>query len=121
MVRQSRLRSRFMNIDVLRLSILTVLAGGKQHGYGLLRQIEELSSASVRPATGTLYRVLDLLERDGLIIEDGGEVIDGRFRRYFALTAAGRDELAASVALFGEITANAKQRLARRSPATPAR
>jgi DNA-binding PadR family transcriptional regulator len=109
-----------VNIDVLRLSILTVLADGKQHGYGLLRQIEELSGASVRPATGTLYRVLDLLERDGLIADDGGEVIDGRFRRYFALTSTGRDELAASVALLDEITAKAKTSLARRPSARPA-
>ncbi len=110
-----------MNINVLRLSILTVLADGKQHGYGLLGQIEELSGGSIRPATGTLYRVLDLLERDGLIADDGGEVIDGRFRRYFALTPTGRDELAASVALLGEITAKARTRLARRPSAGPAR
>lgn len=106
--------SRFVNIDLLRMAVLTALAGHRQHGYGLIREVEELTGGSVRPPVGTLYRVLELLERDGLIVEDGGEVHEGRYRRYFRLTQAGGDQLLSSATAMTSVASKAKKRLALR-------
>ncbi len=85
--------SRFMNIDLLRMSILTSLAAGPQHGYGVLRDVESITGGRVTPAVGSLYRVLETLARDGYLVEARTEVIDGRFRRYYQLTDLGRSAL----------------------------
>jgi len=48
----------------------------------------------VRLAAGTLYGALDRLMADGLVEEQGREVVDGRERRYYALTDAGHGVVA---------------------------
>ena len=65
--------------------ILTALASGRQHGYGLLREVEALSGGDVRLKIPTLYAAIDRLQVAGLVAEDGDEVVDGRRRRYVAL------------------------------------
>lgn len=75
------------------LSILTVLAGGRRHGYAIIREAEELSDGRVRLKVSSLYAALDRLAADGLVNRAGDETVDGRLRRYFALTDAGEAEL----------------------------
>src|SRR5579859_4710387 len=50
--------------------ILTALAGGAQHGYGIIADIEEISEGRVRLQAGTLYAALDRLRDEGLIEVD---------------------------------------------------
>jgi hypothetical protein len=40
--------------------VLTALADGPRHGYGIVRDVAELSRARVRLKIGGLYGVLDL-------------------------------------------------------------
>lgn len=87
-----------MNIDGLRFGVLSTLASGPQHGYGILRELVDGGEVDTAPPVGSLYRVLDRLAEDGLIREAGGEVVDGRFRRYFELTDAGAAALADAAA-----------------------
>lgn len=77
--------------------ILTALASGSAHGYRVIQTVEELSDGRVRLRAGTLYAALDRLVGNGLLAVDGEQVVDGRNRKYYAITAAGRDELAAQV------------------------
>jgi DNA-binding PadR family transcriptional regulator len=42
---------------------------GEQHGYAIMRNIEEMSGGAVRMGPGTLYGTLNKLVDDGLIIE----------------------------------------------------
>jgi DNA-binding PadR family transcriptional regulator len=74
--------------------ILTALAAGSQHGYGIITDVEQLSKRRVRLRAGTLYTALERLRADGLIVVDREEVVDSRLRRYYRLTPAGRDRLA---------------------------
>jgi PadR family transcriptional regulator len=74
--------------------ILTALAGGAQHGYGVIADIEEISEGRVRLKAGTLYAALDRLRDDGLIEVDREEVVDSRLRRYYRLTPGGAAVLA---------------------------
>ncbi len=77
--------------------ILAALATGRAHGYAVIQTVGELSEGRVRLRAGTLYTALDRLVGDGLLVEDGDEIVEGRNRRYYAVTPAGRDALAAEV------------------------
>ncbi|MER7500248.1 helix-turn-helix transcriptional regulator [Nonomuraea pusilla] len=75
--------------------ILTALAAGPQHGYGVITDVERISDGQVRLRAGTLYAALDRLQGEGLIAEDREEIVDGRVRRYYRLTGDGAARLAA--------------------------
>src|SRR3712207_1689375 len=72
-----------------RFLLLAALAGGRQHGYSLLRAVAMLSRGRVRLRPGSLYGALDRLTREGLVEGAGTEVVEGRHRRYYELTEAG--------------------------------
>jgi PadR family transcriptional regulator PadR len=74
--------------------VLTALADGPRHGYGIVREVAELSQQRVQLKIGSLYGVLDRLSADGLIEPDREEAHDGRLRRYYRLTRDGRQALA---------------------------
>jgi len=78
--------------------ILTALAGGTQHGYGIITDVERISDRRVRLRAGTLYTALERLRADRLVEVDREEIVDGRLRRYYRLTAVGQERLAAEAA-----------------------
>jgi DNA-binding PadR family transcriptional regulator len=74
----------------MRAPFLALLAAGPSHGYEL-RQTLEHEFGDLLPAlnAGQIYTTLARLERDGLVV--GEEVPgDGRGKRVYALTDAGR-------------------------------
>src|ERR1700677_2729531 len=73
--------------------VLTALADGPRHGYGIVSEVAELSQGRVRLKIGSLYGVLERLATDGLIEPDREEAHDGRLRRYYRLTSDGRGAL----------------------------
>jgi hypothetical protein len=56
--------------------VLTSLAGGAQHGYGLVEDVLRVSDGQVR-----------------LIEVDREEIVESRLRRYYRLTDAGAERL----------------------------
>lgn len=78
--------------------ILTALANGSQHGYGIITDVEAISGGRVQLRPGTLYTALDRLRADELIEVDREEIVDGRLRRYYRLTPAGTMRLSAEAA-----------------------
>ena len=78
--------------------ILTALAAGSQHGYGIINDVAGISDGRVRLRAGTLYTALDRLQRDGLIELEREQVVDNRLRRYYRLTPAGTRRLAEEAA-----------------------
>ena len=78
--------------------ILTALANGSQHGYGIISDVQEISDGRVKLRPGTLYTALDRLRADELIEVDREEIVDGRLRRYYRLTPAGAKRLGAEAA-----------------------
>ena len=74
--------------------VLTALADGPRHGYGIVGEVAELSQGRVKLKIGGLYGVLDRLAAEGLIEPDREEARDGRLRRYYRLTRDGRRALA---------------------------
>lgn len=69
--------------------ILTALAAGPQHGYGIMTDVARISGDRVKLRAGTLYAALDRLRADGIIDVDREEIVDSRLRRYYKLTPAG--------------------------------
>ncbi len=93
--------------------ILTALADGAQHGYGIITEVAQISDGRVKLRAGTLYTALDRLRVDGLIAVDREEVVEGRLRRYYRLTPEGTKVLAAEAA---RLHANATAALTRLRP-----
>jgi len=77
--------------------IMTALAAGAQHGYGIMADVMRISDGRVRLRAGTLYAALDRLKADGLVTSDRDEIVDGRLRRYYRITDEGAEQLAAEV------------------------
>jgi DNA-binding PadR family transcriptional regulator len=75
------------------LFILASLTRGELHGYGIARDVEELSSGRVKLTAGTLYGVLNRLTDDGLIEQTREQEVGGRRRRYYRLTSLGETAL----------------------------
>jgi DNA-binding PadR family transcriptional regulator len=73
--------------------ILTALADSPRHGYGLITEVDRLSDGRVSLRPGTLYGSLDRLVEEGLVARDREEVVNGRLRRYYRLTADGEGAL----------------------------
>jgi DNA-binding PadR family transcriptional regulator len=90
--------------------ILTSLAAGSQHGYGIISDVARISDGRVRLRAGTLYAALDRLRLDGLISVDREEIVENRLRRYYRLTPEGSRQLATEAA---RVQANAATALAR--------
>jgi DNA-binding PadR family transcriptional regulator len=96
------------------LLILTSLASGAKHGYGLLLDIEEF--AGVRLGPGTLYGAISRLVERGLIAP--GETV-GRTRPY-GLTATGSKALEASLLELRAIVDEGTRRLGANAPSAVA-
>lgn len=70
--------------------ILASLIGEPRHGWGIVQEAAELSQGRIRLMAGTLYGALDRLQAEGLVEQDREEIVNGRCRRYYRLTAPGQ-------------------------------
>jgi DNA-binding PadR family transcriptional regulator len=91
--------------------ILTSLAAGAQHGYGIMTDVSRISDGRVRLRAGTLYATLNRLAVERLVEVDREEIVDGRLRRYYRLTPQGGQRLEAEVDRMRRNTAVAARRL----------
>jgi transcriptional regulator len=79
-------------LDVMVLQTLTAM--GSQHGYGIARRIEQVSGNEVLLNQGTIYASLVRLEQRGWIASSWGTSDNNRKAKFYAITAAGRRQLA---------------------------
>lgn len=80
--------------------ILLALTGGDRHGYGIMKEVLRQSDGAVRLGAGTIYGTLQRSIEAGWVAEApraGPRTVAGRARRYYRLTAKGRDALNADV------------------------
>ncbi|MFI8930409.1 PadR family transcriptional regulator [Streptomyces sp. NPDC053474] len=95
----------------LALLLLTALANAPRHGYAIAQEVKVITDGRVVPRTGALYGALDRLLEEGLIEVQSEEVVGGRARRTFALTASGRERLAAEAERLAATAREAMRRL----------
>ncbi|MFC0715839.1 PadR family transcriptional regulator [Cellulomonas biazotea] len=74
----------------LRLYLLSLLEQGPKHGYELITELSDRFGGTYRPSAGTIYPRLARLEEEGLVVR-----VDEERKSTYALTDAGRAELAA--------------------------
>ena len=67
---------------------------GPLHGYGVARRIEETSKHRLALNYGTLYPALLKLEQEGFVTAEWRPSENNRRAKFYALTAAGRKQLA---------------------------
>ena len=90
----------------LALMVLKTLEGlGPLHGYGIARRIEQTSGDRLEVRYGTLYPALLKLEQEGFISAEWGVSDNNRKAKYYALTRAGKKQLAKEAREWDRITA----------------
>ena len=93
----------------LEMLILKTLSRGPAHGYGIARQLEQLSADVLSIGESSLYPALQRLLVNGYVTAGWGETDLNRRARFYRITPAGRKRLVAETAGFermvGAITA----------------
>ena len=91
--------------------LMLALTEGSRHGHAMARDVEERSGGSVTLGPGSLYWSLGRLAEVALIEEvDPPEGETDERRRFYALTAAGREVLARETATLERIVDYARLR-----------
>ena len=84
--------------------ILRVLHDGPMHGYDIARAVERTTGGCCSPTEGTIYPVLREFEAGGFVTATE-EVVQGRQRRVYELTDAGRAAFRVALEAWMEATA----------------
>jgi transcriptional regulator len=77
----------------LDLLILKAVSLGRQHGYGVLLRIEQISRGYLPVQQGTLYPALYRLEDRGLLTSEWATSENNRRAKFYSLTPEGRKQL----------------------------
>ena len=85
--------------------ILRRLAESESYGYLINKHVSELSGGLFELKEATLYTAFRRLESAGLIASRWGDEASGARRRYYRLTAAGRERLAQDCVTWAETRA----------------
>jgi DNA-binding PadR family transcriptional regulator len=109
----------YLPLGPVAFEVMLSLAGGAQHGYAILRDIEARTGGEVSLHAGTLYRALFRLVEQELVEEleerPSAEADDAR-RRYYGMTALGRQVAAAEAKRLANRVATARDRKLLRQP-----
>ena len=81
------------SLDLMALGVLAGAPPGGLYGLAVQQELRAASGGRVAANPGTLYPLLHRLEQDGLVAATW-RAADGRRRKWYALTDAGRAKLA---------------------------
>ena len=76
---------------LLELAILNALSGGPLYGYEIVRRLGDVDSLVI--TEGTVYPILSRLRNEDFVETYIEESPEGPARKYYRLTARGREEL----------------------------
>jgi DNA-binding PadR family transcriptional regulator len=97
--------------------ILLALSGEDRHGYAILQEVERRTGGELRLSAGTLYRSIQRMLEQGLIVETSERPApdeDDERRRYYRITPFGTKVARAEAARLADLV-----RLARASGFVP--
>lgn len=89
----------------LDLLIMRTLALEPMHGWAIAQRIQQVSNDLLRVQQGSLYPALHRLEHQGWITAEWGVSENARRARFYALSGAGRKQLALEVAKWQRLSA----------------
>ena len=78
----------------LDMLVLQILSLGPAHGYAIAQRIEQISRNAVQINQGSLYPALHRLEQKKWLRSEWRDSETGREAKFYALTKAGRKQLA---------------------------
>ena len=78
--------------------ILSILKGGEDYGYQIIQRVKDMSGGTLEWSDGMLYPVLQRLEKENLITSRWVVSEEGRPRKYYKITASGREALTEQIA-----------------------
>ena len=84
----------FLPLTSVVFEILLALADGERHGYAIMQEVEDRTGGAVQLRPGSLYRAVNRLLESGLVAESEERpdpAQDDQRRRYYRLTAMGRE------------------------------
>jgi PadR family transcriptional regulator PadR len=87
------------------LVLKTLSRRPRLHGYALMAAIHDISGDALRVEEGSLYPALHRMEEAGWVRAEWTTKDSGRRARVYALTAAGRRQLAAAESRWQVVTA----------------
>ena len=90
------------NTDTLMLSMIDEF--GSAYGYQLIKEIDKRSHGFFHFKEGTIYPALRKLEHEGLLEGSWQESSGGPGRRYYRMTAKGKEMLRRKVAAWRSFT-----------------
>ena len=79
-----------INIGFTKILVLKVLSKGSNHGYGILKELQSLTSGCCTPTLGTIYPILKELTRQGYAeVSEEPQLKGAQKRQVYALTPSG--------------------------------
>jgi transcriptional regulator len=88
----------------LALLVLRTLASNRRmHGYAITTHIQRTSADLLRVEEGSLYPALHRMEQHGWLRSEWGITEKNREARFYAITSAGRRQLAAEEASWARL------------------
>jgi transcriptional regulator len=100
----SRKRNDILQGTLAMLVLKTLSVRGALHGYAITQHIQAASADLLRVEEGSLYPALHRMAQDGWIKGSWGTSDTNRQARFYALTAAGRKQLADEQASWERLT-----------------
>lgn len=82
------------------LHVLLALSDGDKHGYAIIKEVSRRTAGQVTLGAGTLYALIKRSLGEGMIVESAERpdpALDDERRRYYRLTAFGRNVAVAEV------------------------
>jgi PadR family transcriptional regulator PadR len=70
--------------------ILAILNQSESYGYAIIQRVRLVSKGALEWTDGMLYPVLHRLEKSGALLARWGKSEEGRRRRYYRISAAGK-------------------------------
>ena len=116
------MRERHANVDAIAgmlpllpatFHILVALADEDRHGYAIIQDVAARTDGSIRLSPGTLYRSIQRMLEDGLIVETDERPSpenDDERRRYYRLTTLGTAVAQAEAARLMDLVRMARAR-----------
>jgi len=93
--------------------VLLSLTDSDKHGYAIIKEVQDRTNGEVTLGAGTLYSMLKRLLAEGLVVESGDRpdrTLDDERRRYYRLTAFGRDVAIAEIRRLESLVSQARQK-----------
>lgn len=92
-----------IKMSLSKFFILRVLYRESMHGYEIAQTVASVTKGCCTPTEGTIYPVLREFE-DGGYVTASTEIVNGRERKVYTLTARGREAFEVAVDAWQEVT-----------------